>query len=136
MTDLFCDFLSIEQRKTTLQHKKTTVQSYRKMSIQNTKKSPAIKFALSNYTGVIGMDNFGFMSISLSLFLFCTKPAEEIYDVCMLTAVSSTFLHMSQYVFSCTKPSPLREYILYRWPRNYNHRIKKLVNLYQTSSRL
>ena len=34
-------------------------------------------FALLNFTGEIGMDNFGFKFSSLSLFLFCNKPTKK-----------------------------------------------------------
>ena len=46
MTDIFCELLSIKEPQTTLQNKETTVQSYRKMSIQNTKKSLGTKLVL------------------------------------------------------------------------------------------
>ena len=45
MTDIFFELLSIKETQTTSQNRETTVQSYRKMSNQNTKKSTGIKFA-------------------------------------------------------------------------------------------
>ena len=46
MTGIFCELLSIKDLQTTLQNKETTVQSYRKMSIQSNKKSLGIKVVL------------------------------------------------------------------------------------------
>ena len=43
---MFCELLSIKEPQTTLQNKGTTMQSYRKMSIQNTKKSLGILLVL------------------------------------------------------------------------------------------
>ena len=40
------------------------------MSNQNTKKSSGIDVALSNCTGEIGMNNFGCLNSSFSLFYF------------------------------------------------------------------
>ena len=54
----------IKEPQTTLQNKETTVQSYRKMLNQNTKKSPGIGFAICNCTEEMGMDN---------------EPAKKIY---------------------------------------------------------
>ena len=51
MTDIFCELLSIKEPQTTLQNKETTVQSYRKMSIQNTKKSLSIEVVLLTVRG-------------------------------------------------------------------------------------
>ena len=65
MTDIFCELLSVKEPQTTLQNKETTVPCYRKMSNQNTKKSPGIEFALFNCTGEMRMDNFVYLSSSL-----------------------------------------------------------------------
>lgn len=54
----------------TLQSKETFVQSYWKISNQNTKKSTRINFALFNCTAEMEMDNFGYLNRSLSLFYF------------------------------------------------------------------
>ena len=51
MTDIFCELLSIKKPQTTLQNKETTVQSKRKMSIQNTKKSLGIEVVLLTERG-------------------------------------------------------------------------------------
>ena len=40
---MFCELISIKEPQTTLQNKETSAQSYRKMSNQNTKKSPPKK---------------------------------------------------------------------------------------------
>ena len=37
---------------------------------RNTKKRGGVKFVLFNYTGETGMDNFGFLNRSLSLYNF------------------------------------------------------------------
>ena len=50
MTDIFYKLLSIKELYTKLQNKEAIVQSYRKMSNQNTKKSPGIQSALFNCT--------------------------------------------------------------------------------------
>ena len=65
MTDIFCEILSIKEPQT-LQNKETTVQSYQKISNQNTKKSPGIEFALFNCTREMGMDYFGNQTRPLS----------------------------------------------------------------------
>ena len=46
MTDIFCQLPSIKEPQTTSQNKETTLQSYRKMSIQNTKTSLGIEVVL------------------------------------------------------------------------------------------
>ena len=47
------------------------------MSNQNFKKSPGIKFTLTNCTREIGMDNFGYLNSALYFILFCNKPAKK-----------------------------------------------------------
>ena len=66
-TDIFCEFLSIKEPQT-LQNKETTVQSYQKMSNQNTNKSLGIKFALFNCVEKMGMDDYGCLNSSPSLY--------------------------------------------------------------------
>ena len=83
--DKFCEFLSIREPQTTLQIKETTVQSHRKMSNQNTKKSPGIEFTLFNYTGDMEMNNSACLNSSLFLILFCNEPAKKYYDARTLT---------------------------------------------------
>ena len=51
MTDIFRELLSIKETQTTLQNKETTVQSYRKTSNKNAKKSPGIEVVLFICTG-------------------------------------------------------------------------------------
>ena len=48
-----------------LQNKETTAQNYRKISNESSKKSHRIEFALFSVTGVIGMDNFGYLNNTL-----------------------------------------------------------------------
>lgn len=72
---IFCELLSIKGSQTTLQNKETNVQSYGKMSNQNTRKVPGIEFSLFNCTGETEMGNFGYLHSSLPLFLFCNEPA-------------------------------------------------------------
>ena len=55
MTDTFRELLLIKQKQT-LQNKETTVQSYRKMSNQNTKKCPGIE--------VVYIYNFSLFSVN------------------------------------------------------------------------
>ena len=50
MTDIFCELLSTKEPQPTLQNKEPTVESYRKMLNQNSKKSLAIELALFNCT--------------------------------------------------------------------------------------
>ena len=80
----FCEFLSIWEPQTTLQIKETTVQSYRKITNQNTKKNPGIEFTLFNYTRDMERNNFDCLNSSLSLILFCNEPAKK-YDARTLT---------------------------------------------------
>ena len=53
-----------------LQNKETTVQSYRKMLKQNTKKRSGIEGVLFNRTGEMEVDNFVCLNSSLYLFYF------------------------------------------------------------------
>ena len=66
---MLCKLLLIEKPQTTLQNKQTTVQSYQKMSNQNRKKNPGMKFALFNCTGEKEMDISGYLN-SLHYFTF------------------------------------------------------------------
>ena len=78
MTYLGNFYQAKKEPETALQNEETTIQSYQKMSNQNTKKSPGMEFALFDCTGVMGMDNCGCLNSSLSLFLFCNEPAKKI----------------------------------------------------------
>ena len=53
-----------------LQNKETTVQRYQKILNQNTKKNPGIEVALFNFTGDMGINNFGCLTSSFSFFSF------------------------------------------------------------------
>ena len=94
MTDIFCEFLAIKEPQTTLENKETTVQSYQKMSNQNTKNRPKGEFSLFNYTGEMGMDNFGWLISSLSFFLSVTNLRKKNYDVRTLTGEPSFCLQV------------------------------------------
>ena len=77
MTDIY--FVNYYQwTQTMLQNKETAVQSYRKMSNQNIKKSAGIEDELFNCTREMGMDNFGCQNSSL------TNLRKKVYDVCTL----------------------------------------------------
>ena len=108
MTDIICELLSIKEPQTTLQSKETILQSYRKMSNQNTKKSPGIKVALFNCTEGMGLDNFGCLNNSLSLFYcyFVSNLPKKNYGVRRLTAEPPSPPNTSQYAFSWTTPLP------------------------------
>ena len=107
--DIFCELLSIKEPETVLQNKETTLQIYRKMSNQNIKRSPRIRFALCRCTREMGMDNFGYLNSSLyfiSVFKgTCKKNLWRTY------AYSRTFPspHTSQCAFSWTTPFPPSE---------------------------
>ena len=60
-----------------LQNKKTTDQSYLKISNQNTKKSPGIASALFNCTVVKRMDNFGCLNSFLYFISILRKTFEK-----------------------------------------------------------
>ena len=75
MTGIFCELLSIKKAQTALQNKETTVQSYWKMSDQNTKKIPGIEVAFFNRTGEI-MDNFDYLNSS-QYFYFVRNPRKK-----------------------------------------------------------
>ena len=77
--DIFCELLSFKEPQTTLQNKETDVQSYQKMSNQNTKNSLRIEFVFYNCTEDMGMDNFGYLNSSHYVILFCNKPAKTFY---------------------------------------------------------
>ena len=62
--DIFCELLSFKEPQTTLQNKETDVQSYQKMSNQNTKNSLRIEFVFYNCTEDMAMDNFGYLNSS------------------------------------------------------------------------
>ena len=51
-----------------LKNKETIVQCYVVMLNQNTKKRPGVKFALFDWTGVMEMDNFGYLNSSINFF--------------------------------------------------------------------
>ena len=53
-----------------LQNKETTVQRYQKILNQNTRKNPGIEVALFNFTGDMGIDNFGCLTSSFSFFFY------------------------------------------------------------------
>ena len=109
MTDIFCEFLAIKEPQTTLENKETTVQSYQKMSNQNTKNRPKVEFSLFNYTGEMGMDNFGWLISSLSFFLSVTNLRKKNYDVRTLTGEPyppPPLPHTSQFAFSWTTAPP------------------------------
>ena len=53
---------------------------------QNTKKSAGIEFALIDYMGEMGMDNFGCLNSSLFFFFFQTNLRKKIHRVCIVTA--------------------------------------------------
>ena len=106
---IFCELLSIKESQTNLQNKETAVQSYRKTSNQNTKKSPEIESALFNCAGKMRRDNFGCLNSSLFkiLFLFCNKPAKKkFYGVRKLTAEPPPPPKTSQFAFSWTTLPP------------------------------
>ena len=105
MTDTFCELLSIKEPRVTLQNKEATVQSYRKMSKQNTKKSPELEGVYFNCTGEIGMDNFGCLNSSLSLFYFyfVTSLQKKIV-ACVRLQLNLPLPHRSQYAFIWTTP--------------------------------
>ena len=84
MTGIFCELLSIKKAQTALQNKETTVQSYWKMSDQNTKKIPGIKVAFFNRAGEI-MDNFDYLNSS-QYFYFVRNPRKKNYGSHALTA--------------------------------------------------
>ena len=69
-----------------LQNKKSYCTKLKENIESKLQKSPGIEFALFNYTGKMGMDNFGYLSSSLSLFLFCNESVKKNYDVRTLTA--------------------------------------------------
>ena len=103
MTGIFCELISIKKAQTALQNKETTVQSYWKMSDQNTKKIPGIEVAFFNRTGEI-MDNFDYLNSS-QYFYFVRNPRKK--KLWLTYAYSWTFPtlpYMSQYVFSSTTP--------------------------------
>ena len=87
---MFCisKILSIKEPQTTLQNKETTVQSYHIMSNINTKKNPGIEGAHFNCIGVMGLDSFGSLNSSFSLFYFylAMNLREKIYGMRTLTA--------------------------------------------------
>ena len=68
---------SNKEPQITFQNKETTIQSFRKMLNQNTKKSAGIEFALIDYMGEMGMDNFGCLNSSLFFFFFSNESAEK-----------------------------------------------------------
>ena len=85
MTDIFCELLPIKETKTTLQKIENTIQSYRKMSKQNTKKSPGIEFTFFNCTWKMRMDNFGYLNNSLYFMSILQRTSEICYGLWTLT---------------------------------------------------
>ena len=87
---MFCisKILSIKEPQTTLQNKETTVQSYHIMSNINTKENPEIEGAHFNCIGVMGLDSFGCLNSSFSLFYFylAMNLRKKIYGMRTLAA--------------------------------------------------
>ena len=77
MTDIICELLSIKAPQTMLQNKKSFCTKLKENIESKLQKSPGIEFALFNYTEEMRMDNFGCLSSSLSLFLFCNESAKK-----------------------------------------------------------
>ena len=98
---------SNKEPQITSQNKETTMQSFRKMLNQNTKKSAGIEFALFDYTGEMGMDNFGCLNSSLSLFFFKRICGKKFIMYVRLQLNLLPPSQTSQYAFSWTTPPPL-----------------------------
>ena len=98
---------SNKEPQITSQNKETTIQSFRKMLNQNTKKSAGIEFALFDYTGEMGMDNFGCLNSSLSLFFFKRICGKKFIMYVRLQLNLLPPSQTSQYAFSWTTPPPL-----------------------------
>ena len=73
---------------------KKLVQSYQKIQIKTPRRAFDRVCIFLNYTGEMGMDNFGCLNSSLSLFLFCNKPVKK--------KLWCTYAH------SWTSPSPIQ----------------------------
>ena len=90
-----------------LQSKETTVQSYWKMSNENTKKSPGIECASFNCMEEIEMNNFA-VWIAHSLlfcFYFVMNLRKNIYIAYIRLLLKLSLPHTSQYAFSLTTRS-------------------------------
>ena len=115
--DLFCELLSIKEPQTTFQNKETIVQSYQKMSNQNTKKRPETEVVLFNSKEDKKMNNFGCWNSSLSLFYLCfvMNLWEKKYVVYTLEAelqLNFPLPYVSHYTFSGTDPPSQRAYFV------------------------
>ena len=93
MTGIFCELLSIKKAETALQNKETTVQSYWKMSDQNTKKIPGIEVAFFNRAGEI-MDNFHYLNSSQYFYFVCIIKDSAIINI--LTRICIKHLQSDQ----------------------------------------
>ena len=102
MTNIFCELLSIKEPQTTLQNKETTVQSYRKMSIQNTKKSLGTKLVLLTVRERWEWTILVVWMAHLLCSYFVTKLRKENYGAHTLTAETPPSPNTSQYAFRWT----------------------------------
>ena len=89
MADIFCELLSIKEPQTMLQIREITVQSYRKMSKPNTKKSLVGRCAREMW-----MENFGYLNRSLKILwrtytYSWTSPLPPIRVITLLTETTS-----------------------------------------------
>ena len=126
-------WITINQKpQTTLQNKESTVQNYRKMSNQNSKKSPGIDCALFNCAEK--NDNFGCLNSSLSLFYFyfVTNLRKKIWRTCSYSWSSHSH-HTSQCALSWTTPPPSPSvrtlWMTPKWLKSKNNEVITLVFL-------
>ena len=119
----FVNYYQSKKHKQRFKIKKTILQSYRRMSNQNTKKSSGIKFAFFNCAGKMGMDNFGCLNSSLSLFYFyfaTNLRKKKLWRTCGCNWTSPS-PYTSQYAFRWTAHPPPRVRTLWMTPWDNSH---------------
>ena len=116
--DILYELLSIKEPERTIQNKETIVQSYWKMSDQNTKKIPGSRL---RFLTVWERWEWIIFAVWIAHFhYFVLKFVMNLQKKLRLTyAYRWTFplRHTSQYAFNWNTPSLLRGYALYGWPQ-------------------
>ena len=98
------------------------IQSYRKMSNQNTNNNPGIEFALFNCTREMGTENFSCQNSLLSLFYFyfvTNLRKKHLWRTCAYSWTSHLLPQYEPVSFRLERTSLFPAYVLCGWAPNY-----------------
>ena len=96
-----------------LQNKETTVQRYQKILNQNTRKNPGIEVALFNFTGDMGIDNFGCLTSSFAFFFYFVMNLQKEKIMWRALTADPPPLPIRASALLTWPSVPLRAYVLY-----------------------